>query len=139
MNLDAARHAISLALHRADEALGRTTFDEWMIVSLVGLGRDVLHYSGPRPETALAQFAEDLRPLARELLERHHRVGNVNFVPDGEGPAFDALISLGAGLYAILNDTRGSTSDLQKLPDWPAAEQHLVTLGDRFLKDPLSL
>lgn len=139
MNLDVARRTINQALLRVDEALERGAFDEWMIISLVGLDRDVLHYSGPRPETARDTFADDLRPLARELLAHANRVGNVHFVPDGDGPAFDVCIRLGVAFYAILNDTKGSTTDLQQLPEWPGAKAELIRLGDLFAADPLAL
>ena len=139
MDLDTARRAFSKSLSLIDDCLERTVFDEWMFVSLVGLERTILHYSGPRPQTAEQQFAEDLRPLGRELVEHHHRVGNVDFAPDGNGPAFDVLITLGFGHFAILNDTRGSTSDLRLLPDWYTAEAELIRLGDVFLADPLAI
>jgi len=139
MNLDSAIRHIQLALFDADEKYQRVVFDEWFLVSLVGLEQKVLHYSGPRYEHNYQTFIEDIRPLARELVERKHRVGNVDFAPDGIGPGFDAMITLGAGFYAILNDTRGSTEQLQENDRWAAVEQDLIRLGDRFRSDPLQM
>lgn len=139
MDLDAAKNTISRSLSKTDSLLHRTAFDEWMIVNLVGLHREVLHYSGSRPQSAQNQFTDDLRPLGRELIDRNHRVGNVDFVPDGDGPAFDVLLTLGVGLFAILNDTQGSTTDLRQLPAWQDVEHELIRLGDAFLADPLAL
>jgi hypothetical protein len=139
MNLDSARRIITKALVSADDLLGRTAFNEWMLVSLVGLERQVLYYAGPRPETAQEQFADDLRPLARELIDHRHRIGKVDFVPDGDGPAFDVLITLGAGLFAILNDTSGTTTDLRREAAWREAEARIIQLGDCFVHEPLAL
>jgi hypothetical protein len=119
MDLDAAKNTISRSLSKTDSLLQRTAFDEWMIVNLVGLHREVLHYSGSRPQSAQNQFTDDLRPLGRELIDRNHRVGNVDFVPDGDGPAF--------------------TTDLRQLPAWQDVEHELIRLGDAFLADPLAL
>lgn len=139
MILETALRSVGRCLAQVDNTLDRVVFNEWMIVNLVGLQREVLHYSGPRPESAREQFADDLRPLARELVEKRHRVGKVDFAPDGDGPAFDVLITLGAGVFAILNDTRGTTSDLRRHPDWKDAETEIIRLGDMFVRDPLQL
>ena len=139
MILEHARRTIAKALVSVDDKLDRTAFDEWMIVSLVGLEREVIHYSGPRPESAREQFADDLRPLARALVDDRQHIGNVDFVPDGDGPAFDVLITLGAGLFAILNDTRGSTDDLRRHRSWSDAEREILRLGDAFIEDPLTV
>ena len=137
MNLDTAIKKIQLALFDADAKYERVVFDEWFIVSLVGLEQAVLHYSGPRYGHNYKTFTEDIRPLANQLIEHKHRIGNVDFAPDGIGPGFDAMITLGTGFYAILNDTRGSTTELQENNRWAAVEEDLIGLGDKFRSDPL--
>lgn len=139
MNLASAIRRIQSALFELDDQFGGVAFDEWFLVSLVGLDRTVLHYAGPRYEHNANEFIENIRPMARELIERRHRVGNVDFAPDGIGPGFDAMITLGAGYYAILNDTTGSTEDLQQHKNWKTMEERLIQMGSGFRQDPLSI
>lgn len=139
MKLATAIRRIQTALFDIDDQFGNVAFDEWFLVSLVGLDRTVLHYSGPRYEHDADEFIENIRPMAKELVEHRHRVGNVDFAPDGIGPGFDAMITLGFGYYAILNDTTGSTTDLQQHPKWKAMESRLLEAGDAFREDPLSI
>lgn len=138
MNIPTAIKQIQLALYEADNKYGEIVFNEWLIVSMVGLDRTVLHYAGPRYEHDYRTFTNDIRPMANELVEHKHRIGNVDFAPDGFGPGFDAMITLGAGFYAILNDTRASTSDLQESEQWKNVEADLIRLGEKFRDDPLA-
>ena len=139
MTLSKAIRLIQEALFRADDKYGNKVFDEWFLVSLVGLDRTVLHYAGPRYEHGSKSFVEDIRPLGNELVEHKHRVGNVDFAPDGIGPGFDAMITLGAGFFAIFNDTTGSTDDLQESSEWRGVEDELIEVGQKFLHDPLEV
>jgi hypothetical protein len=139
MNLDEARRQIQGSLVTVDDAFGRTVFDEWMVVALSGLERYVLHYSGPRYEHSPEDFPNDLRPLASELVSHDGRVGNVDFAQDGVGQKFDVLITIGIGLYIILNDTHGSCEELERQPNWAAVRDELVDLGQRFLHEPMTL
>ncbi len=139
MNLATAIRRIQTALFDIDARFGTVAFDEWFLVSLVGLDRTVLHYSGPRYEHDADEFIENIRPMARELIEHRHRVGNVDFAPDGIGPGFDAMITLGLGYYAILNDTTGSTEDLQQHQEWKSMESRLIEAGAGFREDPLTI
>ncbi len=138
MNVPTSIRQIQLALFAADDKYGEVVFDEWILVSLVGLDRTVLHYAGPRYEHDGRAFVEDLRPLADELVEHRHRIGKVDFAPDAFGPGFDAMITVGAGFYAILNDTRGSTIELQESARWKEVEADLISLGEKFRDDPLA-
>lgn len=137
MTLSKAIRSIQESLFRADDRYGSVVFDEWFLVSLVGLNRTVLHYAGPRYEHDAQNFVEDIRPLGNELVEHKHRVGNVDFAPDGIGPGFDVMITLGAGFVAILNDTTGTTDELQERAEWRGVEDELIELGQKFLRDPL--
>ena len=139
MTLNEAIRLIQEALFRADDKYGTVVFDEWFLVSLVGLDRTVLHYVGPRYEHDAKSFVEDIRPLGNELVEHKHRVGNVDFAPDGIGPGFDAMITLGAGFFAIFNDTTGSTDELQERAEWRGVEDELIGVGQQFLGDPMEL
>jgi len=139
MNLASAIRRIQSALFAVDDQFGSVAFDEWFLVSLVGLDRTVLHYAGPRYGHDANEFIENIRPMARELIEHRHRVGNVDFAPDGIGPGFDAMITLGSGYYAILNDTTGSTEDLQQHENWKSIETQLIEVGDGFRLDPLAV
>ena len=139
MTLDTAIKQIQLALFSANEKYNGVVFDEWFVVSMVGLDRTVLHYADPRYEHDHRTFTEDIRPMANELVEHKHRIGNVDFAPDGIGPGFDAMITIGTGFYAILNDTRGTTTDLQESERWKSVEEDLIRLGEEFREDPLAV
>jgi hypothetical protein len=105
-----------------------------MVVALSGLERYVLHYSGPRYEHSPADSPNDLRPLAAELVDQSGRDGNVDFAKDGVGQKFDVLITIGIGLYIILNDTHGSCEELERQPNWGTVRNELIELGQHFLR-----
>lgn len=137
MTLSNAIRLIQEALFRADDEYGAVVFDEWFLVSLVGLDRTVLHYTGPRYEHDARSFIEDIRPLGKELVEHKHRIGNVDFAPDGIGPGFDVMVTLGAGFFAIFNNTTGSTDELSNRPEWRRVEDVMIGMGRKFLSDPV--
>ncbi|MFT6620733.1 MAG: hypothetical protein ACJASX_003647 [Limisphaerales bacterium] len=72
--------------------------------------------------------------MAAELVDQSGRDGNVDFAKDGVGQKFDVLITIGIGLYIILNDTHGSCEELERQPNWGTVRNELIELGQHFLR-----
>jgi hypothetical protein len=87
-----------------------------MVVALSGLERCVLHYSGPRYEHSPADFPNDLRPLAAELVDQSGRDGNVDFAKDGVGQKFDVLITMVSG------STSSSMTRMAPVRNWSVSQ-----------------
>ena len=137
MKLAEARKWIQLCLIEADAAYGDTVFDEWMIVQVAGLSRDIVYYSGPRYDKT-ANFQEDLVSLKRRMQAQYH-VGDLEFAHDGEGPAFDMVVIAGKELFVVLNNTSKSLKGLALCSTWANAQLPLVKMAEHFHSDPLQL
>jgi len=137
MKLDEARKRIQLGLFEVDAAYGDTVFDEWMIVHVAGLSREVVHYSGPRYDR-VGNFQEDLGPLRKRMQDRYH-VGDLEFAQNADGTAFDIVITAGVDIFLILNNTRMSLKAIARCETWPNSQLPLVKLAEEFHENPLEL
>lgn len=139
MKLADARKLIQLCLIDADAAYGDTLFDEWMIVWMAGIHRDIVHYSGPRFEKA-ADFQEDIQPLKQSFEGKSYHVGDLEFARDGEGTGFDVMLMAGEGIYVIFNHTEKCMLSIShNTTEWNQAQIPLLNMADSFGRDPLDL
>lgn len=137
MNLADARSTIILALGRMNALYNKPVFDEWVLVKLASDQGAILAYDGPRVETYQRKFRDDIAPLSAEMEERHHTIGDFEFVHDGVGTRFDACMRIGKAAYLFCNNTAKSMTDIRQDPLWLAAQKPFVELGTKFRSDPL--
>jgi len=122
-----------------DAGYGQVVFDEWAIISLASRKGRILAYLGPRKEGFQKNFRTDLGTLREGLLNPKYSVGDFEFARHGVGPAFEAFMVLGRGLYLICNNTVQSMDSITKEPSWLAAQVPFVELSDKVRDDPLAL
>jgi hypothetical protein len=122
-----------------DARYGQVVFDEWAIISLAARKGRVLAYIGPRKEGFQKNFRTDLGALREGLLNPKYSVGDFEFARHGVGPAFEAFMVVGRGVYLICNNTVQSMDSITKDPLWLGAQVSFVELSEKFLDDPLAL
>jgi hypothetical protein len=66
-------------------------------------------------------------------------VGDFEFARHGVGPAFEAFMVLGRGVYLICNNTVQSMDSITKDPLWLAAQVPFVELSEKVRGNPLAL
>jgi len=99
MSLDEVWSLIKHCASQTDARYGDVVFDEWAIVSLVHNKARILHYTGPRNDDFLKNFARDLGSLRMELLGGKYGAGDFEFSRHGVGTGFESFMVLGAGAY----------------------------------------
>jgi hypothetical protein len=117
----------------------KVVFDEWAVVSLAARKGRVLAYIGPRKEGFQKNFRTDVGALREGLLNDKYSVGDFEFARHGVGPAFEAFMVVGQGVYLICNNTVQSMDGITKDPLWLGAQVPFVELSDKFRADPLAL
>jgi hypothetical protein len=122
-----------------DARYGQVVFDEWAIISLAARKGRVMAYIGPRKEGFQKNFRTDLGALREGLLNPKYSVGDFEFARHGVGPAFEAYMGVGRGVYLICNNTVQSMDSITKDPLWLGAQVSFVELSEKFLDDPLAL
>jgi hypothetical protein len=122
-----------------DARYGQVVFDEWAIISLAARKGRVMAYIGPRKEGFQKNFRTDLGALREGLLNPKYSVGDFEFARHGVGPAFEAFMVVGRGVYLICNNTVQSMDSITKDPLWLGAQVSFVELSEKFLDDPLAL
>ena len=137
MRLDQATDLIKTCATQMDAKYGRVVFDEWAIISLAVPKGRILAYIGPRKEGFKKNFRTDLGALQEGLLNPKYSVGDFEFARNGVGPAFEAFMVMGRGLYLICNNTVQSMDSITKDPLWLAAQVPFVELSDKVRDDPL--
>jgi hypothetical protein len=138
MKLDQATELIKLCAAQMDARYGQVVFDEWAIISLAARKGRVLAYIGPRKEGFQKNFRMDLGALREGLLNPKYSVGDFEFARHGVGPAFEAFMVVGRGVYLICNNTVQSMDSITKDPLWLGAQVSFVELSEKFLDDPLA-
>jgi hypothetical protein len=138
MTLDQATKLIKSCAAQMDSRYKKTVFDEWAIVSMAeeSKGR-LLAYIGPRKEGFQKNFLSDAGPLREGLLTKGLNIGDYEFARHGVGPAFEAFMVLGEGIYLICNNTVQSMDGIAKDPLWLGAQVPFVELSDKLRDDPL--
>lgn len=139
MKLDQATELIKLCAAQMDARYGQVVFDEWAIISLAARKGRVMAYIGPRKEGFQKNFRTDLGALREGLLNPKYSVGDFEFARHGVGPAFEAFMVVGRGVYLICNNTVQSMDSITKDPLWLGAQVSFVELSEKFLDDPLAL
>jgi hypothetical protein len=139
MRLDQATELIKACAMQMDAKYGRVVFDEWAIISLAAPRGRILAYIGPRKADFQKNFRTDLGVLREGLLNPKYSVGDFEFARDGVGPAFEAFMVMGRGLYLICNNTVQSMDGITKDPLWLAAQVPFVELSDKVRDDPLAV
>lgn len=137
MTLDEAIQVVRTHIGRMNELYGRTVFDEWAIVVILGEKGRVLHYEGNRREDFRRNFAQDAQYFASELRDPGQHLGDFSFARHGTGTRFDAYLIVGEGLYVLSNNTASSMSEISQDPRWLSAQVPFVEMSDRFRSEPL--
>lgn len=138
MTLDEAKKQIESAARQMNDRYGEIIFDELAIVSLAEGNARILAYTGPRNDTFLKNFADDLGSLRAELLNPQYAVGDFEFARHATGTHFEAFLVLGTGLYLICNNTRASMNDIAKNPRWLNAQVPFAELAEKIRSNPLA-
>ena len=137
MTLDQATKLIKSCAEQMDARYQKTVFDEWAIILLAGQKGHLLAYIGPRKEGFQKNFLTDAGPLRAGLLTKEQNAGDFEFARHGIGPAFEAFMVLGKGIYLICNNTVQSMDGITKDPLWLGAQVPFVELSDKVREDPV--
>jgi len=139
MTLDEIRALIKACMRQMDERYGSTIFDEWVVVSLIHNKARILHYTGPRNDDFLKNFAKDLGSLRAELVDTQYGPGDFAFSRHGVGTGIEVFMVLGNGFYLICNNTRESMDAIAKNPRWIYAQVPFAEFGERVRANPLTV
>ena len=139
MRLDQATELIKSCAEQMNARYQKVVFDEWAIISLAARKGRVLAYIGPRKEGFHKNFRTDVGALREGLLNDKYSVGDFEFARHGVGPAFEAFMVVGQGIYLICNNTVQSMDGITKDPLWLGAQVPFVELSDKFRAEPLSI
>ena len=139
MRLNQATELIKSCAEQMDARYKNVVFDEWAVISLAAQKGRVLAYLGPRREGFQKNFLTDVGALREGLLNDKYNVGDFEFARHGVGPAFEAFMVVGQGVYLICNNTVQSMDGITKDPLWLGAQVPFVELSDKFRADPLAL
>ena len=139
MRLDQTTELIKTCAAQMDAQYGQVVFDEWAIISLTIPKGRVLAYIGPRKEGFQKNFRTDVGALREGLLNPKYSVGDFEFARHGVGPAFEAFMVMGRGVYLICNNTVQSMDSITKDPLWLAAQVPFVELSEKVRGNPLAL
>jgi len=139
MRLDHATELITFCAAQMDARYGQVVFDEWAIISLTIPKGRVLAYIGPRKEGFQKNFRTDVGALREGLLNPKYSVGDFEFARHGVGPAFEAFMVMGRGVYLICNNTVQSMDTITQDPLWLAAQVPFVELSEKVRGNPLAL
>ena len=139
MRLDQATELIKSCAEQMNARYKQVVFDEWAIISLAARKGRVLAYIGPRKEGFQKNFRTDVGALREGLLNPKYSVGDFEFARHGVGPAFEAFMVMGRGVYLICNNTVQSMDSITKDPLWLAAQVPFVELSEKVRGNPLAL
>lgn len=139
MRLDHVTDLIKACAAQMDARYGQIVFDEWAIISLAARKGRVLAYIGPRKEGFKKNFRTDVGALREGLLNPKYSVGDFEFARHGVGPAFEAFMVVGRGVYIICNNTVQSMDTIAQHPEWLGAQVPFVELSEHVRADPLAL
>ena len=139
MTLDQATKFIESCAGQMNARYKKVVFDEWAIVSLADHKGHLLAYIGPRKEGFQKNFLTDAGALRAGLLNEQYSVGDFEFARHGVGPAFEAFLVAGKGLYLICNNTVQSMDAITQDPLWLGAQEPFLDLSEKFRADPLEV
>ena len=139
MRLDQTTELIKTCAAQMDAQYGQVVFDEWAIISLTIPKGRVLAYIGPRKEGFQKNFRTDVGALREGLLNPKYSVGDFEFARHGVGPAFEAFMVMGRGVYLICNNTVQSMDTITQDPLWLATQVPFVELSEKVRDNPLAL
>jgi hypothetical protein len=137
MTLEQATKLIESCAEQMNARYSNIVFDEWAVISLAARKGRVLAYIGPRREGFQKNFRTDVGALREGLLNDKYSVGDFES-RHGVGPAFEAFMVAGPGVYLICNNTAQSMDAITKDPLWLGAQVPFVELSEKFRADPLA-
>ncbi len=138
MDLTQAIARIEKSFGKLDAAYGRAVFDELAIVGLAGDQLELLHYTGPRQEAFMSEFADSTTSLRRELTaDQTDLGGEFSFTREGDGASMDAYICLGPKVYLFCNNVAKSMKEITEDPAWLNAQGQFLNASQHFAVDPL--
>ena len=135
MDVKRAIKQIETAVEKMETAMGEPVFDEWILIGRQGGEWKLLHYAGPRPDTFLNDFREDMAALRRTLDLSSVQTGDFAFSHEGQGTGFDAYMCIGPDVLVLFNNTAKDTGAITADPRWTAAQVHFSNLLESFLAD----
>jgi hypothetical protein len=137
MRLAQANELIKACAEQMNARYKEVVFDEWAILSLGQTKGKLLSYTGPRKQGFQKHFLKDMDVLRDGLIHVDYAVGDFEFVRDGVGPAYEAFMVVGRGLYLICNNTVKSMDGITQSSVWLGAQVAFVELSERFRANPL--
>ncbi len=117
----------------------QVVFDEWAILAIGERKGRLLSYIGPRKRGFQKDFLKDVGALRDGLIHVDYAVGDYEFARDGIGPAFEAFMVVGRGVYLICNNTVQSMDGITKNPLWLGAQVPFVELSEKFRNNALEV
>ena len=138
MTLDEICGQIKNCASQMNARYGGVVFDEWVVVSLERNRARILHYTGPRNDDFLKNFARDLGVLRTDLLGGQYGPGDFEFSRHGTGTGIESFMVLGEGFYLICNNTSESMEAIAKNPRWLGAQVPFAELADVVRANPLA-
>ena len=139
MTVEQAKSLIKNCADQMNARYKKVVFDEWAIVSLNDRKGQLLAYIGPRKEGFQQNFVNDAGSLRSGLLAQEYQVGDFEFARHGVGPAFEAFMALGKGIYLICNNTVQSMDGITQDPLWLNAQVPFVEMSEQFRAEPLAV
>ncbi|HPU55057.1 MAG TPA: hypothetical protein PLH97_02095 [Verrucomicrobiota bacterium] len=139
MTLSEARKLIEDCAKQMNDRYGQVVFDEWAIVSLAQDQARILSYVGPRNDTFLKNFANDLGTLRAELVKPQYNAGDFEFARHATGTSFEGFVEMGTGIYLICNNTKASMNEIAQNPRWLNAQVPFAEFAEKVRANPLSL
>ena len=139
MTLEEIGRQIKMCAEQMNSCYGSPVFDEWAVVSLAENKARVLHYTGPRNDDFLKNFARDLGSLRADFLSGQYGPGDFEFSRHGTGTGFESFMVLGPGVYLICNNTRETMDAIAKNPRWLDAQVPFAELADKIRTSPLAI
>jgi hypothetical protein len=137
MKIESAKQLVQSCSEQMNQRYGGIVFDEWAIVSLVDNKAHLLAYAGPRKKGFLQNFGVDAGTLRAGLMTQNFEPGDFEFARHGVGPAYEAFMALGEGMYLICNNTVQSMDTISSNPRWLGAQVPFVNLSEHFCANPL--
>lgn len=139
MTLEHVCGQIKTCADQMNSRYGGVVFDEWVVVSLERNRARILHYTGPRNDDFLKNFADDLGALRTSLLDASYGPGDFEFSRHGVGTGIEAFLVLGQGLYLICNNTLESMDSITRNPRWLGAQVPFAELAEGVRANPLAV
>ena len=139
MKTSVAVERIKDSIKEMELAIGEPAFDEWVLAGKTSEGWKLMGYGGPRLETFVKHFREDMEAMRGTFNPAEFQVGDFGFSHEGHGSGFDAYMCIGKHLFVLFNNVNKSTDEITQNPKWKAAQVPFMGLLELFISDPVEI